>query len=140
MGVVLFHARISTIGGIRRECSVASVSSVIPLTPRRRAKSTKSSHRSAGMELRAFQEETVDLPTPQASATSLVPPSASMIGSQLSNMPDVIVRKVRTRQGFITGELKVSSEPAKIENMADELCYTGSHSTYFLLDGSHSMN
>jgi ribosome-binding protein aMBF1 (putative translation factor) len=125
MGIVLYHPRISTVGDARRECSrecsVASVSSVIPFTRRRRAKSTRSSQRSAGIDSRAFQDETVDLRTPQYSATLVVPPSASMIGSQLPNMPDLIVRKVRTRQGFMTDELKVSSEPAKIQNMTDEL-------------------
>jgi ribosome-binding protein aMBF1 (putative translation factor) len=125
VSIVLYHPRISTIGGARRECSrecsVASVSSVIPFTPRRRAKSTKSSQRSAGMDLRAFQDETVDAVVPQCSATSLVPPSASMIASQPVNIPQNILRAVRNVKHSTKCEMQVPLKPGKIGDMADEL-------------------
>jgi DNA-binding XRE family transcriptional regulator len=129
MGIVLYHPCTFSMGSgppqsrqrreCSRECSVASVSSVMPFTSRWRAKSTKSSQRSAGMDLRAFQDETVDAVVPQYSATSPVPPSASIISSQFVSMPP-ITRRPRESQVLTTGEKKVSLEPAKIRGMADQ--------------------
>jgi DNA-binding XRE family transcriptional regulator len=124
VGIVLYHPRISTVGDARRECSrecsVASVSSVIPFTRRRRAKSTKSSQRSAGIDLRAFQDETVDVVAPQCSATFVVPPSASMISSQPVSISP-ITREMRVCQVLEKREKKILTESAKIKGMADQL-------------------
>lgn len=73
------HGCIASRGG--RACIAASVSNVIPFAPRSTASVTISAHRSEGIRPRERQLETTGGSTASASASSEVPPKASMTES-----------------------------------------------------------
>jgi DNA-binding XRE family transcriptional regulator len=84
------HARASS------GCEAAKASKVISPQPTSSAGRTKSAQRRGGIP-RARQVLTVDNGTPNFSATTLVPPSASIAKSEVS-IPRTIVRSPRTSQ------------------------------------------
>ena len=113
------HVRTSAGLGAGLLCNTAKVCTVRPPRHLPSANPAKSSHRSAGIDPRARQELTVDGFSPSASATPLVPPSASMTLSTESNIAALIVRKMRTRQEFATRETISIFEYAAIGGMSD---------------------
>lgn len=90
--------------------NAASASNVIWPHPFSPAKRTMAGQRCAGMQRRAFQVLTVEGSTPSALETAPVPPNASMVVSTVNDMAAIIVRNLRTCQGFVNCEL---TQPAK---------------------------
>jgi transcriptional regulator with XRE-family HTH domain len=102
MGTIIRFPRHARASSSLRAARSAKTSSVMPETARSDAKATTAAQWPAGMP-RVRQLLTVESDFPKAPATAPVPPKATMIASELS-MPDSIVRKTRTCQGFATCE------------------------------------
>lgn len=115
--VVLFHrwqmrhALASKLEAVSRSlaCNSAKVSSVKSWRSRPLASRTSPNQCDAGIEPRARQLLTVDRLSPKQSATTAVPPAASIASLIVQTMPSSIVRSVRTSQQFATHELHFSS-------------------------------
>lgn len=121
--VVQFRHVRASIEGDPLACSLTRRSAVISLAPLLRASSTISSQRSAGIESRAAvrQELTVERLSPSASATALVPPSASIMSSTDPTITSIIVRSVRTSQVFADREGIFSRVCDPIPAMAEQI-------------------
>lgn len=111
------HARAS-LGS--RAAIPASVSRVIsPPLPRSPASRTSVTQYGAGIPPgRSRQPLTVDLESRNASATCVVPPSASMIDPGVV-MPDSIVCTVQTSQGFANRQATINPEHVPLAGMVD---------------------
>src|SRR5262249_42099568 len=98
----------------------ARTSKVKPSRPFRLPRSTRASQCGEGMP-RGRHELTVDGASANASATSPVPPRASMISSAVSNIASLIVRSVRTSQEFATSEKPLAVDYVRLPVMADPI-------------------
>lgn len=98
----------------------ASASSVTVSQPRSPASRTKGTQWGAGMPPgRSRQPLTVDFESERASATCLVPPSASMIDPGVT-MSRSVVRTTRTCQGFADCETTILPGHVPIGRMVDD--------------------
>ncbi len=100
-----------------RAPSEAKRSSVISLRPRLPASLATASQCGAGMP-RVRHPLTVEFDKSNASATSLVPPSASMIDPGV-RIPAILVRTLRTSQEFASRETTFFDDRGPIGTMVD---------------------
>lgn len=121
MGTVVQFGRHAGAPCVESIGNAANVSNVIWPQPFSPAKRTIAGQRCAGMP-RRFQVLTVDGGTPSASETAPVPPKASIAVSTVKGVPvedmaAIIVRNLRTCQGFATCEMTQTAKKVPIEGM-----------------------